>query len=167
MGTWLENLGQTRSSTSGATNGFEIIPYIGVGLEYNIAPQFLFSPEIGWVIQRTEDEVSKNIFFLRGDFSYQVKKWLKLKLGSTFIMQTYSGDGGEDTLPNGDSQEVYFIPEERRTAYNQTLDIGVEFIKKNKSIRLQNYIYAWNQDEERMTSYSLSFNYFIPLEDLL
>ncbi len=168
IGTWLENYGQVQINNSGDTNDdFEINPYLTAGLEYELKPQFSLLPEVGWVIQRTENDISKNIFFLRGDFIYSPWEFLRLRLGTSFVMTSISASGGEDTLRNGSGTEVYYIPAERRTATNQTLDLGVEYIKDNMGVKLQNYIFAWNESSERMITYSLSFNYYIPMKDLL
>jgi hypothetical protein len=35
------------------------------------------------------------------------------------------------------------------------------------SARFQSFIYAWNESEERLISYALSYNYFIPIKDFL
>ncbi|MFT6631022.1 MAG: hypothetical protein ACJAS4_000968 [Bacteriovoracaceae bacterium] len=167
IGTWMENYQQVQGTQDGDKNGFQFAPYIGVGLEYKLKPQYLLTPEIGYIIQRTSDEIKKNQFFLRADFAYLPNDWLRLKVGSSLMILMISGDGGEDTLPNGNSTETYYIPEERRTAYNQTLDFGLEVFNDNMSARFQSFIYAWNESEERLISYALSYNYFIPIKDFL
>jgi hypothetical protein len=167
LGTWMENYQQVQGTQSGDKNGFEFTPYIGLGLEYKIKPQYLFIPEVGYIIQRTSEEVKKNQFFIRADFAYLPTDWLRLKAGTSLMILMVSGDGGEDTLPNGNSTEVYYIPEERRTAYNQTLDFGVEIFKDNMSARFQSFVYAWNESDERLISYALSYNYLIPIKDFL
>lgn len=167
LGTWLENYDQLQGSQKGDSNSFEFAPYFGLGLEYQIKPQYLVIPEVGYIIQRTSEEVSKNQFFFRADFAFLPNDWLRLKLGTSLMVLMISGDGGEDTLPNGNSTETYYIPSERRTAYNQTLDFGVEFFKDNMSARLQSFLYAWNESQERMISYGISFNYLIPIKDIL
>ncbi len=167
LGTWLENYGQVQANRSGETNGFEITPYLSLGLEYDLQNKMSLLPEIGYVFQRTDEAITKNQFLIRGDFAYQAHPNLRLRLGSSLIITSFAGDGGEDTLRNGNSTEVYYIPEERKNTYNQTLDFGVEYLQDRMSIKLQNYIFAWNEEEERMTTYSLSLNYFVPIEELL
>ncbi len=159
VGTWLENYQQVRARDNDAVNGFELRPYLGLGAKYQLQQKMAIIPEAGWVLPQNKEAVTKNIFFLRADFNYAVKKWLDLKIGSSFMMQSYSAEGGEDRLRNGDATEVYYIPPERRTAYNQTLDLGAEFIHKNMGLRFQTHIYAWNESDERMYSYSLSYLY--------
>ncbi len=167
FGSWLENYQQVQSTQSGSKNGFEFNPYLALGLDYKLRPSIYLTPEIGYIFQRTSEDIRKNQFFIRTDLSYLANDWLKLKLGTSLMILVISGDGGEDTLPNGNSTETYYIPEERRTAYNQTLDFGAEFFKDNMSARVQSYLYAWNESEERMITYSLSFNYNIKIKDLL
>ena len=78
-----------------------------------------------------------------------------------------SGEGGEDTLDNGDSTETYYIPEERKTAYNQTLDLALEALVDKMSYKLQGYIYSFNEEDDRMYSLSLSINYMIPFREIV
>lgn len=166
FGTWLENYDQVRASASDETNGFELIPYISTSLNIRLPHDLSLIPELGWVIQRTEEEVSKNIFFLRSDIAYDVNDWIKLKLGTSFVITSISGNGGEETLNNGNSTETYYIPEERSNAYNQTFDLGVEFFKKEHGLNLQSLIYAWNESEQRMYTITLSYIYKLDFKEL-
>lgn len=166
FGTWLENYQQIQGTRAGAKNGFEFVPYLALGSDYHWKQKFMLSPEIGYVLQRNSEAIRKNQFFIRGDLSYLPQDWLKLKIGTSLMVLMISGDGGEDTLPNGDSTETYYIPDERRTALNQTLDFGIEASKDDYAGRLQTYIYAWNESEERMITYTLSFIYKWKTKDL-
>jgi hypothetical protein len=166
FGTWLENYAQVRSNTNDDTNGFELIPYISTSLNIRLPYELSAIPELGWVIQRTEDEISKNIFFLRSDIAYETNDWLKIKLGTSFIITSISAEGGEDTLNNGDYTETYYFPEERSNAFNQTLDIGVEFFNKEHGVNLQALIYAWNESEQRMYTLTASYIYKLDFKEL-
>jgi len=167
IGTWLENYAQVQTTPEGDVNdGFAFTPLISAGLTYKYKPQIQIIPEVGWVFQRTQENVSKNIFLFRNDFAYVPKDWFKLRAGSSLIITSISGDGGEETLNNGTTTESYFIPEQRRNAFNQTLDFGIEFLHKNASLRFQTYFYAWNDSDERMYTHAMSFNYFIPVKSL-
>lgn len=165
-GTWLENLGQVRANRSDDTNGFGITPFISASSAYNISSQHQIIPEVGYVIQQSSHKVTKNLFFFRADYAYSVYEWLKLRAGSSLMILRQSGSGGEDTLNNGNTTETYFIPEEGRNTYNQTLDLGVEFIQKEISTRMQVYTYAPFEEERRSFTFSLSLNYTVDLEEL-
>ncbi|MDH5414087.1 MAG: hypothetical protein OEW87_08115 [Flavobacteriaceae bacterium] len=166
VGTWQENYQQVQATNSGDTNGLGLDPYISLALSYPLSTINGVSPELGWVLPRRSDKITKNIFFLRSDYYYLPYRFLKLRLGLSLMINSSSSDGGEESLPNGDSTEVYFLPEERRNSYNQTIDLGVEYIKDQFSLKLQSYIFRWRNEQKRMISHTLSFNYYFPLEDL-
>ncbi len=167
FGTWLENYAQVQDDTNGGVNDhFELTPYFGINAVYSLPYQLEFVHETGYVIQRTSEEISKNLFFFKFDLAYRATEWVRLRAGTSFMMLMISADGGEDTLRNGSGTETYYIPEERRTSYNQTLDFGAEFLYEKISFKLQNYIYAFTNSDQRMTTYSLSVNYNVPFEEL-
>ena len=160
-GTWLENYNEVRTSQSdGRNSDLDLVPFIGLGIEYQIHETHHLNIETAYIIQRTKKAISKNHFIIRTDYTYFPINWLKLKAGTSLMIMSLSSNGGEETLGNGTSTGVYYIPEETRTAYNQTLDFGIEFIFKKMSLRLQNYIYAWSDSKQRMVSTSLSLNFF-------
>ena len=167
FGTWLENYAQVRATRDDDTNGFEITPFVSASVAYKLATQHEIIPELGYVIQQSSNEVNKNLFFIRADYAYQMKDWLKLRAGSSFMMLMQSGSGAEDTLNNGNTTDTYFVPNENRTSYNQTIDLGAEFIQKELSARVQLYTYAPLDAERRSYTISLSFNYTMDMEDLL
>lgn len=166
LGTWLENYGQVRDSRSDDENGFELNPYFGIGLEYHLPYNLSLAPELGYVLQRTEGEISKNQFLSRLDLIYLVHEKIKLRFGTSYMITSISGDGGEDTLNNGDSTEVYYIPEARRNSFDQTIDLGIEFIFEDIHLRAQAHFFELLDEEQRMRNYNLSINYQIPKSEL-
>lgn len=167
LGTWLENYGQTQATRDGETNGFEFNPYLSLATQYNLYKGSILIPEAGYIFQRTSESISRNQFFLRADIAYPLNKYLRVRVGSSFMVLMTSGEGGEDTLDNGDSTETYYIPEERKTAYNQTLDLALEALVDKMSYKLQGYIYSFNEEDDRMYSLSLSINYMIPFREIV
>ena len=159
FGNWLENYDQVQASRSGSKNGFEFAPFIAVGSDYRLNSKLQLDPEIGWVIQRTEEDIRKNYFFFRGDLTYTpLPKW-HFKIGSSLILHMISADGGEEKLDNGDSEETYYIPSERKTSWVQTLDLATEYQIEDHALRFQSFIYAWSKSEQRAYSLALSFIY--------
>lgn len=165
LGTWLENYRQVRATRDGEVNGFEFNPYLSLSTQYYFNSSHILIPEVGYVLQRTSESVHKNIFLFRFDYAYQIKEWLRLRAGSSLAVQTLSASGGEETLNNGNTTETYYKPSERSTALNQTLDLGVEFIKDNLSARVSSFIYAFNESEQRLISYTIGINYYLSLEE--
>ncbi len=168
-GNWFDNYKQVQTNASGSNQGFEVTPYFGTSIDYYFRENWVAIPELGWVVQRDagDDRISKNLFFLRMDAAYLYNDHLRLRAGTSLMILNISGNGGEETLPNGDGEETYYVPTERRTALNQTLDFGVEYIIERVSIRGQAYIYAWLDSNERIITYSTSISYLIPIKELM
>ena len=171
FGNWMEFVGDVQITKGGTKNSFlntQYTPYFSIAVDYPIQGKWSVMPELGYVIRReaADSRIKKNLFFIRTDVAYLYNKWLKLRAGTSLMILNITGTGGEETLPNADSSETYFIPSQRRTALNQTLDFAVEGIYDRVSLKLGSYIYAWNEDSDRTISYSLSFNYLIPLKEM-
>jgi hypothetical protein len=168
-GNWFENFRQVQTNSSGSNQGFEVAPFFSAGIDYFFHEKWNLIPEVGWVVQREaqDSRISKNLFFIRADAAYYLQENLRLRLGTSLMILNISGNGGEQRLDNADTTETYFIPSERRTALNQTIDIGLEYIIDRISIRGQTYIYAWNESEERMYTFSLSLSYLLPIKELM
>lgn len=171
FGNWMEFVDDVQITKGGTKNSLflsQYTPYFSISVDYPFKENWGLIPEIGYVVQReaADSRISKNLFFVRSDVAYLYNKWLRLRAGTSLMILNITGTGGEETLPNGDSTETYFIPSQRRTALNQTLDFGIEGIYDRLSLRLGSYIYAWNENADRMVTYSFSLNYLIPLKEL-
>ena len=168
-GNWFDSYKQVQTDVNGGTQGFEVAPYFATSVDYFFREKWVAIPEIGWVVQREagDKRISKNLFFIRMDAAYLYNDHFRLRVGTSMMILNISGNGGEEELPNGDGNETYYIPSERRTALNQTLDFGVEYIIDRISIRGQAYIYAWLDTDERIITYSTSISYLIPIKELM
>ena len=167
-GNWFENFKAVQTDAKGNTDDFEVAPFFSVAMDYKYRPKWYLAPEIGWVVSRkaNSSRISKNLFFIRTDIAYNYTDKFKLKAGTSLMILNISGDGGEEKLPNGDGQDTYFLPSERRTALNQTLDFGLEYLFDKVALRGNAYIYAFIDSEERMVTYSLSLHYKLALDSL-
>jgi hypothetical protein len=169
LGTWMEFYDHMQTTESGELNNdFEFTPYIALAAEYKLPESQFIIPEVGYVFREKTSDGSTTIdrLFMRADYAYMPREWIRFRLGSSFIIQTIAGDGGSKELPNGSGTETYYVPEERRNSYNQTLDYGVEFFIDRLTTKFQGHVYAFAIEEERMTTYTLSINYRIPFEEL-
>lgn len=168
FGSWFDSPGQVRDSRAGEVTGFELNPYVNLGLPYKIKEQLLFTPEVGYIFERNEDHIAKNQFWLRFDFSYLVSENFKFSVGSSFMTLRLNSDGSEKVLRNGNSTETYFRPSEASTAFNQTLDFGIEYnITQKWGVKLQSFIYSWPLNEKRTTSFTLGLIYNFSLKEYL
>lgn len=171
-GNWYDYVGDVQVNDDGdarSLTDLELTPFFSIAADYYFAPKWTVNPEIGYVVRRPagDDQISKDLFFFRGDFAYRLTPQFNLRVGSSFMIMTMSSTGGEVTVENGESTQTYYRPSKRSTALNQTLDLGVEYFFDRMSARFQTYIYDFTDDIERKFTYSISLNYLIPLEELL
>jgi hypothetical protein len=168
MGNWFENFKEVQTDSNGNKDNFEVAPYFSFAMDYKYNPKFTIIPEIGWIVSREagNSKIKKNLFFTKIDLAYYLKDNIRIRAGTSLMILNITGSGGETALPNGDGQDTYFIPSERRTALNQTLDLGVEYIIDRISVRAGSYIYAFADSQERMITYSTSISYLLPLDEI-
>lgn len=167
IGNWFEFPSQTRSSQSGETRIMEFAPFFASSIDYKLRSQVLLSPEVGYILQRTNEKIDKNQFFIRLEVSYLWSDHFRVSTGSSLMILNLSSDGGEESLPNGNSTATFYRPTESSSAFNQTLDFAIEYLFDNMGVKFQSYIYAWNESEERLSSFSLALTYGIPFKELL
>jgi hypothetical protein len=168
IGSWQEYYMQVQEEKDGELNGFELRPYFSIASDYSLPKNFSLIPEAGYVLRENigDSSLTKDIFFLRTDLAYKVYPNFQLRVGTSIMWITYSGDGSEKSLPNGNGEQTYYSPSERRNVMNQTLDFGIEYFVEKTSLRLQSYIYSADKESERLNSISLSINYLFPVKDL-
>ena len=153
LGTWLERYSQLQSTRNGEKNGFELTPFVSAGLLYNMSPKWKFRPEALYVIRQSSDQIDKDIFCFQLDFTYKFTQKWSFILGSSLLVQSISSNGGEEKINNGNTTDSFYLPNERRTSYIQTLDLGFEWREKNYGAKFQSYIYRL---DENFPQYSLA-----------
>jgi len=150
----------TQINDSGDKNKFDFSPTIGAGIIYDLGPMYSFQPEINWVLPtEVSSRVIKNIFMLRGDLAYSPVDWCKLRAGTSLIILNQHGRGGQTSINNGNTTTTFYYPNQNHSSFNNTLDLGIEFIKNKWSTRLQTYTYSLFKEERRTLSYTLFLSY--------
>lgn len=168
LGSHTEFFGGVQDDSSGGLRKFEFAPTVGIGYKINFySPQFNFLPELNWVLPRNagSDRVIKNLFMFRADVGYDLISWLRLRMGSSLMLANQHGRGGSTTTNNGNSQSKFYYPEENRSSWNNTFDLGLELFPlfleepQNWSLRLQTYTYSLFREDRRQVSYTLLWTY--------
>jgi hypothetical protein len=162
FGTHTEFYNYIQTDDSGHLRKFEPAPTIGLGLKIQLPYQFLFLPEINWVLPRTNEDsrIIKNLFMLRLDLGYDLFDWFRLRAGTSTMWLNQHGRGGSTQVNNGNSTSTFYYPEENRSSINNTLDLGAELlISEFWSLRLQTYTYSIFKEERRQISYSIFLTY--------
>lgn len=151
---------QIQIDGSGSLRKFDTAPVIGFGMVAPLQNEFDFLPEFNWVLPRKSGErIIKNVFMLRADLGYKPVEWFRLRGGTSLMWLNQHGQGGKETINNGNSTSTFYYPDENRSSFNSTLDLGAEFLLEDWAIRFQTYTYAAFKEQRRQLSYTLFVSY--------
>ncbi len=164
LGTHTEFFNSVQSDGKGGLRKFEFAPTLGAGLSIPLNSQvWRFLPEFNWVLpQKAETtKIIKNLFMFRADFGYDPLDWLRLRAGTSIMLRNIHGRGGSVQGNNGNEVSTFYYPDENRSAFNNTFDLGLEFKPDEKwAIRLQTYLYSLFEGDRRQISYTLFGTYY-------
>lgn len=146
---------------SGKMRKLDFSPTVGLGISKKLESGFFFLPEFNWVLPRKagSSKIIKNLFMLRADLGYMPIDWFAIRLGTSVMWLNQHGSGGSTQISNGTGTSTFYYPDENRSSYNNTLDLGIEAFLNNWSLRLQTYTYSLLKQERRQISYSLFISY--------
>lgn len=152
---------QVQVDSKGNLRKFDTLPTIGAGLVIPYNDDFSFLTEINWVLpQKVTDQIIKNVVLVRGDLGYMPVDWFRLRVGTSIIWMNQHASGGSTTENNGNSSSKFYYPKENRSSFNNTLDLGAEFLFGQWATRLQTYTYSVFREERRQLSYTLFISYY-------
>lgn len=152
---------QIQTDGSGSLRKFDTAPVLGFGMVAPLETEFDFLTEFNWVLPRKSGErIIKNVFMLRADLGYKPVEWFRLRVGTSLMWLNQHGQGGKETINNGNSTSTFYYPDENRSSFNSTIDLGGEFLFDNWAIRLQTYTYAAFKEQRRQLSYTFFVSYY-------
>lgn len=162
VGSHTEFFNDIQTDSSGGTNKFEVAPTIGLGLYIPIDQELSFLPEFNWVLPQTDEysKIVENTLMLRADWGYNPLEWFRVRVGTSIIWLNQHGKGGSTEMNNGNSTSTFYHPDENRSSFNNTLDVGAELLMDEWALRLQTYTYAVLKEERRKVSYTLFLTYY-------
>ncbi|MBY0517110.1 MAG: hypothetical protein K2P81_09390 [Bacteriovoracaceae bacterium] len=164
-GSLTEFVGATQVDANGKTETFHFNPMIGFSTEVEMVTDWHLIPEFNWVLPRDAgDGISKNLFMIRGDVGWRYSDYWRLRMGTSIMVNNIRGSGGTKSMNNGSGSSDFYIPAESKTAYNNTLDLGVEALLDDFGFRFQTYIYSPLRSDRRQYSYSLTMSYYYDME---
>jgi hypothetical protein len=166
-GTLTEFVGFVQNDTKGTRDRFAWNPYVGFSLDIELPASFRLIPEMNWVLPRESGNsgIKKNLFMFRMDGAYPILDELRLRFGTSLMVQNIRGPGGTQNVSNGSGTSSFYVPSESQTSLNNTLDFGADFfITKAFSVRFQSFIYSAFKNESRQWSYILGGTYFYDLQ---
>lgn len=164
LGNHTEFYNNVQNDTKGGLRKFDFAPTIGAGLSVPLNSQvWRFLPEFNWVLPRKAEtsRIIKNLLMFRADFGYDVLDWLRLRAGTSIMLQNIHGRGGSVEGNNGNETSTFYYPDENKSAFNNTFDLGAEFRPNEKwGFRLQTYTYSLFREDRRQLSYTLFATYY-------
>lgn len=163
IGNHTEFYNNIQTNDSGGVRKIDFAPTAGLGMVIPLEKNFHLLPELNWVLplKFRSSRVIKNIFMFRADVGYDPIDWFRLRLGTSIMWLNQHGRGGKATMNNGNSVSTFYHPDENRSSFNNTLDLGAEaFLNKNWSTRLQTYVYSVFREDRRQISYTLFLSYY-------
>lgn len=164
IGQFYEMPNQTEKSESEI---MQLSPMLSLKSFRNLGENFFLAPEISWVIYQPGENASsnQNIFLLGLNAGQRLNENFKYSLGFILNINSTSGDGSEETLPNGDSETEYFAPAQRSNSYTMNLAFNLEYFFDEYSFATNAYTYKILNNEEREYSLAFTFNKYFELGD--
>jgi hypothetical protein len=153
----------TQKKPEGGDNKTTFHPMVSLNGVYNIPFNHVALPEFGIVFHRNNfDEVKKKTIFILWDVGWLATDKLVLRYGFGTFMTKIGGDGGNRSMPNGDSTAEFAMPDETRTSYNTTINLGMDFaVDQHYTVKAETFIFNMFSSQSRALSYALSFNYYL------
>ena len=153
--------------TNGTTEDFNFNPYFSFGLEYPWNKSWSFYPEAGLAFTGNgrHSAISRYGLFLLGDIGYRWKDFT-FQTGLGLYWTLLDGDGGTQSLNNGNSTTNFYIPEFTSISSNLNLNLGFSypigqlfnFISLN--LKIDSSVYNITNSLKRAISYRVGLQYF-------
>lgn len=123
-----ETPGRYQTDVGGSKSKFNNSVALETELIYELDKSWQILADFGLLLPGAEEEyISKQVFWINGQLGWKLTDDLLLRAGGGFFMTTISGDGGTVAIRNGTGTTDFFIPEQRSTARNVTLNLGTEY----------------------------------------
>ncbi len=109
-------------------------PSIGIGYNFDLFNTgFGFSPQFGYIHTKitANDSYGKqksHSLFLHWDFLYTPEFFpnMSIRFGIGNFIKKISGEGGTVEIPNGSGTDMAIRPDETRTSYSSTFNLGAD-----------------------------------------
>ncbi len=162
FGNLTHNFLSAQNDEKGGKKVFEAGPVFLFGASFPFLFTDLYaSPAVGYAKFFTKDKTSRSEIILQYHFNQMLFSSLMLRYGFSNYITKISGEGGTLELNNGTSTATFYVPEESKTTYTASLDIGTEFIfSADYAARFQVSVMRFLSSERRRVSHMLTLNYF-------
>lgn len=163
-GTYVPYLNKAQVSNAGATQKYDLNPYVGIGTNFKMSGMQYFLPEFGYAYFMDNAAGSRReMIFLHYNFGYVLSSEFILRYGLSTHRYRIIGKGGTTTLDNGTSTSEFVNPSRTRESYFTTINLGGEyfFMQRSKGLRFDLNIMSFSEFENRVYNYLLSVNFYL------
>jgi hypothetical protein len=162
VGNLCEYIGKIQTDESGSTNTCSFNPYIASSVDFPMVnEQFMLSPEVGFSFPKSgrDEKISKMSLFILGNAKYKFSLF-HIIAGAGLFFTRISGEGGSQTLNNGNSTIDFPMPDS--TIYSRNfifnLGLGTNF-NQEWSADIHTYIFNLLTSEDRAFSIAINGTY--------
>ncbi len=162
LGTLVPNFLSAQVDKEGGRRVFQFTPTLLVGGHLQLWGENFFTPRLGYATYLgEEDKTSKTDILLNYHMGYRFVDHFMLHYGFSTFITKLKGEGGTTTLSNGGGTATFYIPEESKTSYTSSIDVGGELLfGEGWSARADLFITRFLSGDRRKLNYMLSANYF-------
>ncbi|MDO9182109.1 MAG: hypothetical protein Q7U04_06860 [Bacteriovorax sp.] len=161
LGNLCEYVGKIQTDDKGSTNLCSFNPYLSTSFDYDVYPQLILSPEIGFSFPKTgrDQKISTMSFIALGNAKYTFSMFHFLA-GAGFFINRIAGAGGTQDLNNGTGTVSFPMPESTIYSRNFILNLGLGAdFNKDWSADVHTYIFNLLKSEDRAYSVALNGTY--------
>lgn len=153
----------SQGNTDGGLAYLGLDPMVSVGAVFDGFMGHKLLPEIGYHMRIGEDDgYSKSTLIFLLDLGYPLSSNMILRYGVGWFHTMIGGDGAALELNNGTSTATFYRPDDSVTAYNVSLNLGIESQLGNRTTwRLESYIVEFLDTAQLDVNYALTVNYFL------
>ena len=163
VGNLCEYVGKIQTDDSGSTNFCQFKPYLAASYDYALTDSLLISPELATTLpgHGRDENISKLSFYTLINTKYKLSVFHFIG-GLGLYFTKISGNGGSETLNNGNSTVNFSIPEKTIFTRNFIMNLGAgwDFDPKwNTDLHLLVFNLTSSEDRAYTIALNLTYHY--------
>jgi hypothetical protein len=161
FGSLTEFPGKVQSDDSGDESKFDFNPLFVISTRIPLSDNFDLLPEFGFTIpgDNKDPHTKKWTSFFITDFGYKINR-VTLRLGTGLFFTRISGNGGTESLANGNTFADFALPATSVLATNLIFNAGPQWrFHEFWSARGEVFVFNVSKKENRAIAYVLTLQY--------
>jgi hypothetical protein len=161
IGNLSEYIGKVQTDDVGTLSGLTFNPYFKTSIDAKLNQNYFVESEIGLTLPKTNGDAYTHhwSFLLLLNGKYKIDKF-SLTLGSGLFFTRISGNGGEETLNNGNGTTSFPLPEKSVLAKNMIVNLSGKYdFYEQFQFELQTFIFNLTNSKSRAFSLATNITY--------